>query len=179
MTKEAENLLGKWVAWYDTDDGDRTIDETRAYLASLERGDVARCPKCGYPSEECRVYQHCKAAEPCCHVPMICDRTEGCEYVRPRKPAEESVPDPAKWVSVEKVREVLDDPHYFASRANEVRRAEELGELIEALLPEPRSADDALAELQTFLAGLSPDETISPSTRKWMMERVKEARGIR
>ena len=125
LSKEAADLLRKWVAWYDTDDGDRTIDETRAYLSSLE------------------------------------------------KPAEESVPDPAKWVSVEKVREVLDDPHYFASRANEVRRA------IEALLPEPRSADDALAELQTFLAGLSPDETISPSTRKWMMERVKEARGIR
>jgi len=44
-------------------------------------------------------------------------------------------------------------------------------------LPKPRSADDALAELQTFLAELFPDGTISPSTRKWMMERVKEARG--
>jgi len=87
------------------------------------------------------------------------------------KPAEESVPDPAKWVSVEKVREVLRN----AGGPWTVNKKS-----IEDLLPpKPRSADDALAQLQTFLAVLSPDETISPSTRKWMMERVKEARGIR
>ena len=103
------------------------------------------------------------------------------------KPAEESVPDPALWVSVKKVREITEVMRQFKWGMAGKYGDEAAAKLavkhfwfeLEALLPKPRSTDDALAELQTFLAGLSPDETISPSTRKWMMERVKEARVIR
>jgi hypothetical protein len=159
-TKEAADLLRAVADWLRNGRGDH-VEVTlaaRAYLASLEKSAEECVPECKTDialdlAHLCTEINHsgwehrqdwsnrvmAGSNEVARLKAMLVDaRQERDCYMRSLK---ESVPEP--MVSVAKVREVL-------SRYS-IYHGKEMREEIEALLPKPRSADDALAELEGAL----------------------------